>query len=147
MNIRRIIVLNIILYIATFIVAALVLAIKGTSLQVDVPPTGDQIFIAMVTGIVLTTFGAWWFFRTEPATASKGFQFGVIAILVGFAMDAVVSVGILMSGKNPLDFLQGSFTHWFFGLMLGLGLCLTGLVAWGMGKRRAGSEKNNHRPQ
>lgn len=131
----RIIRLNILLYLATFLVAAIVLALKSIPLQFSAPPTGNQIFIAMVTGIILTTLGAWWYFRTTVGSFRAGLQFGLIAILVGFAMDAVVSVGIWVSGKNPLDFLRTSYTYFFFGLMLLAVLGLTGVVGWAARRR------------
>lgn len=135
MNIRKAILINIVLYIATYFVAAAILALQGMPLHGTTPPTGDQIFIAMVTGIVLTALGAWWFFRTEAGRWRAGFVFGLIAILVGFAMDAVISVGIWMSGANPLALLQTSYSYFFFGIMLSTVLVLTSAVGWIMGKK------------
>lgn len=134
MNHRKVIILNILLYIATFVVAAALLALFDVPLQVSKPPTTNQIFVAMVTGIVLTVLGAWWYFQKAPAGFRNGVLFGVIAILVGFAMDAVLSIGIWMSGKNPMAFLETSYTFFFFGIMLVLTLLLTGLVGWVMQK-------------
>jgi hypothetical protein len=130
MNLHKVIILNAILYIATFVVAAIILTLIGKPLQVSTPPNTDQIFVAMVTGIVLTVLGAWWYFQKAAASFKNGLLFGVIAVLVGFAMDAVLSIGIWISGKNPMSFLETSYTFFFFGIMLLLTVVLTGVVGW-----------------
>lgn len=136
MNLRKVIILNVILYIATFVVAAGVLALIGKPLQFSAPPQTNQIFVAMVTGIILTVLGAWWYFQKAVAGFRNGVLFGVIAILVGFAMDVVLSISIWISGKNPMSFLETSYTFFFFGIMLLLTVVLTGVVGWGRGNAR-----------
>lgn len=130
LNLRKVIILNVLLYIATFVVAAIILALIGKPLQFSTPPNTDQIFVAMVSGIVLTMLGACWYFQKATASFRNGLLFGVIAILVGFAMDVVLSIGIWLSGKNPMSFLETSYTFFFFGIMLLLTVLLTGVVAW-----------------
>ena len=141
MNLRRAVRLNIVLYIATFVVAAIILYLKGMPLQIRTPPSGHQIFIAMVTGIVITVFGSRWYFRQEPAGARNGFMFGLTAMLTGFAMDAIVSIGMLMSGENPLSFLKTWYSLLFSGGLLITLLVLTSLVGWGVGKKNKAKPK------
>ena len=138
MKIPKAIVINVVLYGATFVLAIAINTLKGTPLKWDAVPVGPQVFVAMVTGIVLTSIGVWWFFRAEPASGKRGLMFGVIAILTGFALDGVVSIGIWSSGQNPLGFLQTSFSFWFFGFMLVIVLVATSVVGWVMSRRRTG---------
>jgi membrane protease YdiL (CAAX protease family) len=135
MNYRRAILLNGILYLVTFLAALGVLALGSDPLSINAPPSATQILKAMIVGIVLTVFGAWWFFRREPATARAGFSFGVIAILVGLVLDGVVSVVLLISGRSPIPLLHDSYTNAFFAVMLALLLLFTSLVGWNMRRR------------
>ena len=128
MQYRRAIGINVVLYLATLVITVAILALRGDPLQFSTPPNTHQITWAMMIGTILTTAGAWWYFRTQPGSARAGLWFGVIAILVGLAMDMVVSVGIWMSGKNPFDFLTASYSLPFFGVMLGSVLVLTTVV-------------------
>ena len=137
MNFRRAIFTNVAIYFATLVLASVALSAQGKPLHFTTPPTGHQIFIALVIGMLLTTLGAIWFFRKEPGSAKAGWQFGVTAILIGFGLDVVLSAGIWTQGRNPLLFLQSPIAVILPILMLAVLLGITAMIGKVRAKQKA----------
>ncbi|MBI2984991.1 MAG: hypothetical protein HYY50_05215 [Candidatus Kerfeldbacteria bacterium] len=130
MKLRRAIVISVVTYLTTFVIGAAVSFLISHPVSVDQPPSANAVLATMLAAIVAGGFGAWWYLRPAeiPGGAKAGFLFGLVATVTAFILDGLLALGLLVSGRDPMPLLRDSYTHWFFGIMMVVGLVVTTLV-------------------
>lgn len=138
MNFRRAIRISIATYVATIAVSGVGLFAVGHPISLGHPLSSTAMLTTMIIAIVATAYGTWWYLRPADMKGGPmaGFTFGLLATVTAFVLDLVIALMLKMVGQDALAFLRDSYTHWFFGIMIIVGLALCTIV--GASKTRHG---------
>lgn len=107
MNLKRAIGIGFLTYIATFavgIIAALAMGLDMTS--TDTPPP-EMFYISAIAAVIIASLFSLWYFKGKnvETNAKQGFIFGIVLILIGFAMDFITFIPYVTSGGSYNDLL------------------------------------------
>ena len=129
MNIKRAILLSIVAYAASFVLAVLVGMVLNTGVSSDVVSVPTHVWlVGMSISVLVMLFATRWYFKAGETTpsAAHGAYFGGIAIATGFTLDIVT---VLPFG-NPVAVLGQYYAQPFFVGTLALILITTTYVGY-----------------
>ena len=130
MNLKRAISIVLLVYIVTFILTLTFAALIGVdNTDPESIPTSLWI-IGIILAIGLTTWGASFYFKSKKTTpsAKQGLIFGIITLLVGFALDFTTAG--LGAGQEGINSLLDYYSQSYFLITLVLLLGSTTLVGY-----------------
>lgn len=107
MNYKRAIWMSILLYVSSFLLYAVTLAVPYFE---DQNSLKSYIFFWVFIIPLVLIFSKWFFKKLQPSTA-RGFQFGVIIVAVSLILDGLSALGAYMA-KQPLDQFVALYTDW-----------------------------------
>ncbi len=134
MNIKRAIWMGVLAYLASFFIGIIGAAVLGIDLTTAVEPSMTLWIWGIVFTIVLMGLFALWYFKTETPSVKTGLYFGLIAVGVGFVIDAIIIVPFILSSTAPQDPLA-YYLNPLFWLTLVLLVATTTLVGWWKAKK------------
>lgn len=118
-NYRRAVWMAVLLYVTTFIIGGFSAAILG----IDFSASPDQIPTLMwVVGLIeicvlMALFTHWFVHDVKKPAHLLGFEFGVIAIIIGFVLDMLVIVPSIVQSGAQVDTLSYYMSPWFWATM------------------------------
>ncbi len=101
MNIKRALGFGALMWIFIFVLWSIIIFIPALQ---DKETTQFVVYWVLLIPVVLLT--AKWYFKADPPTLKKGILLGIIALVVGSILDAIITVPLFIEGNYGEFFLN-----------------------------------------
>lgn len=111
LKLKRAIGIGALLYLSSFVIYGATFLLPG----LGDPASFKSYVVSWVILIPVVLLFSKWYFKALQPTAKRGFQFGIVAILVAFVFDGASALGAYLAGIGLEDFadLYGDWKFYF----------------------------------
>jgi len=139
MNYKRAALLSLLAYVISFAVGILSALIFSVDFSGEAPVPQFMWYVGLLASILIMGGLAFWYFKSDTTKPSllNGLMFGVIAIVVGFVIDALFFIPAALGGRGGE--LIAYYLEPFFWITLVAVIATTTLVGFLLGRYGGGS--------
>lgn len=116
MNLKRGILIGIVLYLATLIIGVIITILTKANLSTPQNAPTAYWIITIITTVVLTGLASVWYFNKSKRNTKEGLKLGVVFVLTGFVIDIL----LFMTQKNGLELVKEYYSKLAFYIIIGL---------------------------
>jgi hypothetical protein len=134
MNLKRAAWMGVLSYALSFFLGIAGALLLGVDLTTAVEPTtGLWVYGIIVTAVIMALFAVWYFKSVTPSP-KEGLYFGLVAVGVGFLVDALIIIPSMIFSDAPQDILS-YYANPLLWVTIVVLLGTTALVGYWKGKK------------